>query len=191
MIIIPPAQNKWVEYYPFMDRFDWTQIYLLPSKTTKNLKLQSLQFSILHRFTTCNYNLKLWNIIDSPMCQSCNVIDSIEHFFFYCDCIHRLWDRVKIMSKDVLNFTFNGTVLEILLGIPCQKNTALQVLNLIILLTKQFIYISKKNDLLISENAFHKTLRSKLETELYLLRLKGSDVAKGITLIENIIELLV
>ena len=87
--------------------------------------------------------------------------------------------------------TFDGTVLEILLGIPCKKNPALHVLNLIILLTKQFIYISQKNDLLITENAFHKTLHSKLETELYLLRLKGSDVEKGITLIENIIELLV
>ena len=115
----------------------------------------------------------------------------IEHFFFYCKCIHRLWDIVKFLSKDVLNFTFDGTLLEILLGIPCQKNTALQVLYLIILLTKQFIYISKKNDILILENAFHKTLCSKLETELYLLRLKGSDVEKGITLIENILELLV
>ena len=156
----------------------------LHQRQQKILKLQSLQFSILHRFTTYNYILKLWNKIDSPMCQSCNVIDSIEHIFFHCDCIHRLWDIVKIMSKDVLNLIFNGTVLEILLGIPCQKSSFLQVLNLIISLMKQFIYISKNNYLLISENAFHKTLRSKQETHLYLLRLKGSHVDKGIILIK-------
>ena len=40
----PPAQNKWVEYYFFMDKFNWTKIYLLPAKVTNELKLQSLQF---------------------------------------------------------------------------------------------------------------------------------------------------
>ena len=116
----PPAQNKWVEYYPFMDKFNWSKIYLLPAKVTNNLKIQSLQFSIIHRYTVCNYNQNLWNIIKSPMCQSCNSTDPIEHFFFYCDCVQSLWNVVKILSKKVLNLHFNCSVLEVLLGIPCQ-----------------------------------------------------------------------
>ena len=33
----PPA-NKWVEYYPFMDKFNWSKIYLLPAKVKNDLK---------------------------------------------------------------------------------------------------------------------------------------------------------
>ena len=183
----PQAQNKWVEYYPFMDKFNWSKIYLLPAKVSNDLKLQSLQFSIIHRYTACNYNLNLWNIIKSPMCQSCNLTDSIEHFFFYCDCVHSLWNVVKILSKKVLNLHFNCTVLEVLLGIPCQRNSALHLLNLIMLLTKQFIYLSKKNDNPLSEYIFCKVLYSSLETELYLCKLKGKN-HEFIRLIENMLE---
>ena len=180
----PRAQNKWVEYYRFMNKFNWSKIYLLPAKV--DLKLQSLQFSIIHRYTACNYNLNLWNIIKSPMCQSCNLTDSIEHFFFYCDYVHSLWNVVKILSKKVLNLHFNCTVLEVLLGIPCQRNSALHLLNLIMLLTKQFIYLSKKNDNPLSEYIFCKVLYSSLETELYLCKLKGKN-HEFIRLIENML----
>ena len=39
------------------------------------------------------------------MCQSCNLTDSIKHFFFYCDCIQRLCNVVKILSKNGFQFT--------------------------------------------------------------------------------------
>ena len=55
---IPIAENKWVEYYPFLDKLNWSKIYTLPSKTTKDLKLHSLEYSIIHRFASCHYNLK-------------------------------------------------------------------------------------------------------------------------------------
>ena len=31
----PSSQNKWVEYYPFLEKANWTQIYSLPSKIVK------------------------------------------------------------------------------------------------------------------------------------------------------------
>ena len=168
-----PAQNKWVEYYPFMDKFNWSKIYLLPAKVTNDLKLQTLQFSIIHRYTVCNYNLKLWNVIKSPMCQNCNLTDSIEHFFSFCDCVQNLWNVVKILSKKAHNLHFDCTVLEVLLGIPCQRNSALHLWNLIMLFTKQFIYLSKKNENPFSEYTFCKVLHGSIETELFLRKLKG------------------
>ena len=66
------------------------------------------------------------------MCQSCNLTDSIEHFFFYCDCVQNLWNVDKILSKKIFNLHFDCTVLEVL-GIPCQRNSALHLLNLIML----------------------------------------------------------
>ena len=57
------------------------------------------------------------------MCQSYNLTDSIEHFFFYCDCVHSLWNVVKILSKKVLNLHFNCTVLEVLQKVFHAKET--------------------------------------------------------------------
>ena len=135
---------------------------------TNDLKLQSLQFCIIHRYTVCNYNLNLWNMIKSPMCQSCNLTDSIQYFFFYCDCVQNLWNAVKILSKKVLNLHFDCTVLKVLLGIPCQRNSALQLLNLVMLFTKQFIYLSKKNENNLSEFIFCKVLHGRIETVIFM-----------------------
>ena len=55
----PIAENKWVEYYPFLKTINWSNVYSLPSIITSDLKLQSFKYSIIHRYFTCNYNLHL------------------------------------------------------------------------------------------------------------------------------------
>ena len=123
------------------------------------------------------------------MCQSCNLTDSIEHFFFFCDCVQNLWNVVKIISKKTLNLHFDCTVLEVFLGIPCHRNSALHLLNLIMLFTKQFIYLSKKNENPLSEYTFRKVLHGSTETEFYLHKLKGKN-REFIRLIENMLKVL-
>ena len=41
---IPSAENKWVEYYPFLETINWSDIYSLCSLVTTNSKLRSLQY---------------------------------------------------------------------------------------------------------------------------------------------------
>ena len=65
---VPVSQNKWVEFYPFLEGVDWKNIYLLPSKTVIDTYLITLQFKILHRVYACNYKLFQWKIKDSPEC---------------------------------------------------------------------------------------------------------------------------
>ena len=59
---IPSAENKWVEYYPFLETINWSDIYSLCSLVTTNSKLRSLQYNIVHRVFCCNYNLYLWKL---------------------------------------------------------------------------------------------------------------------------------
>ena len=57
----PQAQNKWVEYYPFMDKFNWSKIYLLPAKVSNNLKLQTLfkyPYKIINKVKTKGISIK-------------------------------------------------------------------------------------------------------------------------------------
>ena len=53
---MPSVVDKWVEYYPFLINFDWTKIFKLPGIACNECKLQSLQYSILHRYFYCNHS---------------------------------------------------------------------------------------------------------------------------------------
>ena len=77
---IPTCQDKWVEYYPFLDNFDWTDTYLVAPKITFDTYLITLQYKILHRVYNCNHNLYMWNIKESAQCTFCPCVDNLEHF---------------------------------------------------------------------------------------------------------------
>ena len=53
----PTSQDKWIEYYPFLETFDWKPVYLLPTKILSDSYLITFQYKILHRVFSCNYNL--------------------------------------------------------------------------------------------------------------------------------------
>ena len=61
-IAIPKSQNKWIEYYPFLEAANWIQIYRLPYYICRDTYIQSLQYKLLHRYISCNENLYKWKI---------------------------------------------------------------------------------------------------------------------------------
>ena len=168
--VTPSAENKWVEYYPFLDNINWSKIYSLCYTITTNSKLRSLQYSIVHRFFSCNYNLYLWKISETSLCWYCNQVDTLEHYFYYCDQSESIWKEVEKIVHIALGLKISFTVLEILLGIPCKKYTTHHVLNLLILFTKQFIYTQKKQTKAISPLLLFRSLKRKCEIEIYLLK---------------------
>ena len=172
---IPTAENKWVEYYPFLEKTDWSTIYKIPFRTTPDIRLHSLQYKILHRFIGCNYNLSNWKIKDSPFCTSCSQLDTVEHFFYYCEKVQVVWSSLKELNINILKLNCQLTVLEILFGIP---STSLlhKVLNLLILVGKQCIYLTKKNEKNITLKIFINLLKKQIECEMYLIALnKGKN----------------
>ena len=53
----PISQNKWIEFYPFLEGFNWRHIYILCFRSVLDIYLIVLQYKILHRFFECNYRL--------------------------------------------------------------------------------------------------------------------------------------
>ena len=43
----PTAVESWVNLYPFLEQFDWKEIYAIPFKKTKEPYLQSFQYKII------------------------------------------------------------------------------------------------------------------------------------------------
>ena len=77
---IMPSVDKWIEYYPFLESLDWTQLFRLPYCISHEPKVQRFQYSIINGFVICNYNLFLWRQVESNLCDAYHCIDSIEHF---------------------------------------------------------------------------------------------------------------
>lgn len=61
----PTAQETWMNIYPFLETIEWSEIYLLPYKITKEPYFQSLQYKILNRILNCNERLYKWNISEN------------------------------------------------------------------------------------------------------------------------------
>ena len=116
-IITPVSQNKWVEYYPFLEHVDWKKIYVLCFKIVKDTYIQTMQFKILHRVYNCNYNLFTWGISQTQSCESCQGVDNLEHYFYYCQDVKSFWENVSEWLAETMNINKTFTVLEVLLGL--------------------------------------------------------------------------
>ena len=140
----PASQNKWVEYYPFLEAINWKKIYLLPFQIARSTLLITFQFKIIHRIFNCNYNLFNWKILDSPECSVCTKIDNIDNFFFYCDQSMFFWTQVEKWLSENIDYTYSFTVLEVLLVcINCNKYF-FYIINSVILIGKYFIKTCKQ-----------------------------------------------
>ena len=62
-----------------MENIDSKEIYELSCKITSETYLYSCQYKIVNLILTCNYQLYKWKIKVGPECDSCGMIDTIEH----------------------------------------------------------------------------------------------------------------
>ena len=151
-IRIPTAVKKWSEHFThFKDADDniWSHIYQMSFKVTRETRLQSFQYRILHRIVPCNKWLFNISIKESKQCNFCDEEDNILHFFLYCNNSEIFWSSFfnwwcKI-SEVVLDEILED---QIIFGFPCNTEMEL-VLNYCVLLGKWYMYSAKmreKND---------------------------------------------
>ena len=70
---IPTAENKWFQYYPFLETNNSSSVHSLPSVITSDLKLQSFQNSTTHHYFTCNSKMVLCAVtLDMSFVQCLN-----------------------------------------------------------------------------------------------------------------------
>ena len=85
--------------------------------------------------------------------------------------------KLKNIVNTALRIHINFTVLEILQGILCRKNTTHHVLNLLILFTKLIIYIKKQLNAIFLTLLFRR-LKKKGETEIFLMKSRQDPVCR-------------
>ena len=63
--------------------------------STKETRLQELQWKILMGIYPSGTMLYKMKLRQSELCEYCNARDDIEHFFFNCLVLRRLWETVS------------------------------------------------------------------------------------------------
>lgn len=143
--IEPISKKKWNESYDLCDD-TWKKIYKLPFYNVRDSKLQTLQYKILNRIFPCNYYVSKFNKDVSELCETCNLVDTIEHYFVICDTVKPFWTSFSNWWKTIGNEYVVLNSSDIIFGYfgECEHRYAL---NYCILYAKKFIshqkYINK------------------------------------------------
>ena len=168
------SQDKWIEFYPFLEGIDWKNIYQLPYKILLDSYLIILQYKIMHRVFTCNLNLHKWGIKPTPDCILCGQIDNLEHYFYYCKEVNTFWIQISDWLSTLFNTSVNFAVLDILLGLINYTPKHFYLINYVILIGKYFISKCKRNGSNLLFNEYKYTLKWKLSLDknIYLKRYK-------------------
>ena len=151
--ITPTAQRRWATEGI---NLDWNKVYERPFKITMSTKLQSLQYRITHRYFPTRRFLCIRQVTDDPFCDSCGIVETLEHYFFYCAEVLEFWQDLvdKLNQKPIVTGLINFTCYEVMFG--SSKYPA--VVNLIMLLGKQFIVNQHYSDSIINLQAFRPVL---------------------------------
>ena len=84
-IMKPPTSiDKWVSEFIFLNDQDFSNFYELPYKILRDTKIQTFQYTILHKIFPCGAALHTWKLTENSNCTHCAEHDSLSHFFFDC-----------------------------------------------------------------------------------------------------------
>ena len=165
---VPTAQSRWAtEGIDF--GADWCKVYDMPFRVTASTKLQSLQYRITHRYFPTRRFLFTRRIIDDPFCDNCGEVETMQHLFFKCSAVRPFWNDL-IEAINVRRTTeISPTENEIMFG----GSGYPAVLNLIIIVAKQFIANNRYRDSASSLQAFRPMLQKVFEMEKVTARKNG------------------
>ncbi len=155
---IPTGIIKWQNEHDVMTR--WNDAFILLTKSTNDTKLLWLQFRILHHCLTTNRSVAKYKPEQSDLCEFCHRhSESIDHIFWLCPIILQFWtdlaEFINLKCTHVHNFKFTKDL--VMFGI-CNKIKSDSILDLIILLTKQYIYACKVKRILPSSTALKRII---------------------------------
>ena len=155
----PPTSEKKLK--EAIGETDISFVYCMPFIVAKSTTLQYFQFKINHGFFPTNYYLNKVGKRSTYLCEHCQIIDDLEHYFATCQRVTPIWQQFNNFIEPAFGkLTFSKT--EILFGILKTDRKSLS-LNWLILLVKQYIYICKWKSIALSFLAFVENLKYHLK----------------------------
>lgn len=123
--IVSVAFHRWTRNgHPpsIKDKEEWNRVCRRAYITTKETKLQSLQFKIIHAVTPCRKYLRQIRVVEDESCTWCGEVDDINHFFFLCPRIKTFWTSLSQWLAQQANINLNQiTPKEAIFGVDDQS----------------------------------------------------------------------
>ena len=118
-----------------------TDHWKLAIKSTKEERLRLLHWKILHNIYPTNILLHKMKLRDTNLCSYCKETDYIEHFFYHCNKIKKIWQSCTEFILFKTGNKINLSETDVLLGYRSNKlkYTLVRFINHIILITKLVI----------------------------------------------------
>ena len=139
--VSPTSMHKYNTLFP-NHIIKWDQIFSIPFKVTLDVRTRCFQFNLLHRIVYTNNLLYKMNFTDSNLCSFCEEAEeSLEHLFFECKASQDFWKSV-ISWLTELDFGINALdKIDIMLGYTTHNTRFWTLLNHIIIICKQIIFL--------------------------------------------------
>ena len=123
------------------------QVWSMPREATKEVRLLEMQWKIIHNLYPTNILLQKMKVCDTNKCSYCpEEVDFLEHFFYNCQYVKRLWSFVENKLSGELGKHISLSLVDVLFGIRrvYLSMSEVKYINLIVLLGKMSISIAKK-----------------------------------------------
>ena len=122
---------------------EMSKTWIWSFEVTKEIKLQILQWKIFHNIYPTAMLLVKMKLKSNANCEYCNVLDTVEHFFFDCLQVKCLWSEVESIIAATFDKRIKLNAKMVILGITSgdiiSSTKDLKLINLIVLLGKMCI----------------------------------------------------
>lgn len=137
--------REYEDYVGIESDLQWKFWYSLPCSLSREVRLQSFQYRVLHRTIPCNAFLQQIRVKDSKTYNYCDEWDDLIHFFYYCPDTVDFWDSIALWlssSSDIISFPEDLEETDFLFGIKGFGDDIKRI-NFILLYGRFYIYKQK------------------------------------------------
>ena len=166
----PTCCSKWENKLNV--QMPWDKVFHKIHKI-KDVSLKWLQLRIVHRIIATNIMLNAMGVTDTTNCVWCdNARDSIEHVFWSCQYVCTFWNALQRLLNEKCDNAKNLKLSQnlILFSVDDHIKTD-NILDLIILLSKRYIYKCKIQKHTPDINVFKIILKARYSIEKYIARI--------------------
>lgn len=160
------SQSKWMaDCENYENLIKWDKSYMLPFYCTKETKLQTFQFKLLHRRIATNDYLHKIGISLTDKCTFCDQnAESLIHLFWGCELVQTFWQKIQhwLIRRQIKPQDFSLT-LPTCLGLV--DSTEDLLLHHALLIGRYHIYSSKLKKTLPNLQVFEQTVLKCQEIE--------------------------
>ena len=154
------ARLKWEERLLYeIPTKKWLNLYKETKKLTLCTKLRFFQYRLMNNYLITNCRMSKWSKNVSPLCTFCQKEDeTVIHLLCLCPMVKKLWEALKRWLYYFCFLPFAQSDYEILFN--QYKDSFPDMVNVIILITKQYIYAQRcLNNKLNFNSLLHKIVR--------------------------------